>query len=107
MSVGSSPDLLPRDSLSQNPTHQVLSDQNTEVFKGRYCQLTINKNLILYFTLQVVRPVSVEEQSHQCLPFSQPVREHPTITPGYCSGGGDGGHHGGECRGSKIEVLGE
>ena len=49
ISVGSSPDLLPRDSLSQNPTHQVLSDQNTEVFKGRYGQLTINKNLIFYY----------------------------------------------------------
>ena len=48
---------------------------------------------------QVVRPVSVEEQSHQCLPFSQPVREHPIITPGYCSGqsngGGGGSHHSG------------
>ena len=49
ISTGSSPDLLPRDSLSQNPSHQVLSDQNTEVFKGRYCQLTINKNLIFHY----------------------------------------------------------
>jgi len=47
-----------------------------------------------------MRPVPVEEQSHQCLPFSQPARAQPVITPGYCSqqlGSGEehGGHGGG------------
>ena len=43
---------------------------------------------------QVNRPVPVEEQSHECLAFSQPARPQPIITPGFCSqqSGGSGGH---------------
>ena len=59
--------------------------------------------------LQVVRQVPVEEQAHTCLPFSQPSRPQPVITPGYCSAGAGGGHghdHGHTGGGDQADYSG-
>ena len=56
---------------------------------------------------KVVRPVPVEEQSHQCLPFPGPARPQPVITPGYCAGGaGGGGYDGGHGLGGGHDGFG-
>ena len=52
----------------------------------------MTKDELAVWGLQVVRQVPVEEQAHTCLPFSQPSRPQPVITPGYCSAGAGGGH---------------